>query len=129
MYEQKFKDLRADMENKIHLHDLSSSLKEHFLDSQRSELESKCTKYQQHIDELEKKTRDHSNRSSEIELKYTKLEFQNTLICDEYNRLKSEKSEIERELGRCQEMLNQSYVVQKEVEKCLQNVRHNEVCI
>lgn len=127
MYELKFKELRDDMEKKLELHDLSSSLKEQFLDSQRNELETKCNRYEQHIDELEKKSRDHSTKSNEYELKYTKLEFQNSLICNEYNRLKNEKSEIERELVRCQEMLNQSYTVQKEVEKCLENVKNNEV--
>ena len=94
------------MEKKLELHDLSSSLKEQYLDSQRNELETKCNRYEQHIDELEKKSRDHSTKSNEYELKYTKLEFQNSLICNEYNRLKNEKSEIERELVRCQEMLN-----------------------
>ncbi|XP_066919771.1 putative leucine-rich repeat-containing protein DDB_G0290503 [Clytia hemisphaerica] len=129
MYEEKYKSLRDEMEKKIHLQDLSSSLKEQYFDTWRNDLETKCNRYEQHINDLEQKSRDHSTESNQFELKYTKLEFQNSFLCNEYNRLKNEKTEIERELTRCQEMLNQSYSVQKEVKKCLEQVKDNEVSL
>ena len=109
MYEEKYKSLRDEMEKKMQLQDWSSSLKEQYFDTLRNDLETKCNRYEQHISNLEQRSRDDSAKSSQFELKYTKLEFQNSFLCNEYNRLKSEKTEIERELTRCQEMLNQSY--------------------
>jgi len=107
-YEKKFSELRDEMEKKIQLQDLSTSLKEKYFDSLRNDLQSRCNRYEQHIDDLERASRDHNTQSSQYELNYSKLEFQNTLLRNEYTKLKDEKTEIERELMRCQEMLNQS---------------------
>ena len=80
MYEEKYKSLRDEMEKKIQLQDLSSSLKEQYFDTLRNDLETKCNRYEQHISNLEQKSRDDSAKSSQFELKYTKLEFQNSFL-------------------------------------------------